>query len=136
MKRVIVMIDRLLVMVTGMVLLTAISVRLFLMTLPLFRSIEFDAVCHQYALLMDQSGCLTGTDAANLVQTLQDRHFIVTRVQAPQQAAYGTVMTLTVEANFSCRRLTADLRTEEVSRCFVYETSLICRIQRDFGAVP
>lgn len=130
------MIDRLLVMVTSMILLTAISVQLFLMALPLFRRIEFDAVCHQYVLLMDQSGYLTGTDTANLVQALQDRHFVVTRVQAPQQAVYGAVMTLTVEAAFPCRRLSADLQMEEVNRCFVYETSLICRILKTVGAAP
>ena len=136
MKQVIVMIDRLLVLVTGMVVVTAISVQLFLMALPLFRRIEFDAVCHQYALLMDQSGGLTGTDAENLVRALQDRHFSVTRIQAPQQAAYGTVMTLTVEATFPCRRLTAGLLTEEVNRCFVYEANLICRILKTYGAAP
>ncbi|MDW7655568.1 MAG: hypothetical protein SCM11_00175 [Bacillota bacterium] len=130
------MIDRLLVMVIGMVLMTAISVQLLLCCLPLFRRIEFDAVCHQYALLMDQSGGLTGTAAANLVQTLQDRHFTVTVVQAPEQAAYGDIMTMTVQATFTDMRLTMALQMEEVNACFVYEASMVCRILQAFDAVP
>lgn len=122
------MIDRLLVMVVGMILMTAISVQLLLFSLPLFRRIEFDAVCHQYTLLMDQCGGLTGTATANLVQTLQERRFTVTSVQAPGQAAYGDMMTLIVQATITDWRLTGTLQMEEVNTCFVYEASIVCRI--------
>ena len=130
------MIDRLLVMVIGMILMTAISVQLLLLSLPLFRRIEFDAVCHQYTLLMDQSGGLTGTAAANLVQTLQDRRFTVTVLQAPEQAAYGDTMTLTVQATFTDRRLTGALQLEEVISCFVYEARMVCRVLQAFDTGP
>ena len=130
------MLDKLLVTVFSAILMTAIGLHLLLISLPLLRRIEFDAICHRYVLLMDQSGGLPGTAATELVHQLQQRGFYNVSVQAPQQAAYGETMSFIARASFIRWHLTPALTMEESEACFIYEAGLICRILKDFAAVP
>ncbi len=122
------MLDRLLVIVVGSLVLAAISVQLLLLSLPLLRRIEFDAVCHQYALLIDQNGGLSQEAAADLTAELAERRFTVSSIQAPRQGLLGEMMEFSVSAEFSDRRLTPVLQMEEISSCFVYKTNIFCRV--------
>ena len=74
------MLDRLLLIVLGALVLAAISVQLLLLSFPLLRRIEFDAVCHQYALIIDQSGGLSQEATAALSAALTNRRVSVNRV--------------------------------------------------------
>lgn len=129
------MLDRLLVMFTGSVLLAAISVQLLLFCFPLLRRLEFDVVCHQYALLMDQAGGLDAQSAASLAAELGRRGFLASSVEAPARGNYGELMQLRVSAGVPGRHLSATLHMEEETTCFVYETKILCRVlQQPAGA--
>ncbi|NLM78807.1 MAG: hypothetical protein GX173_12120 [Ruminococcaceae bacterium] len=129
------MLDKMLVTVFSAILVTVICMHLLLCCLPLLRRIEFDAICHTYAMLMDQSGGLPGTAADELVQKLQERHFSIVHVVAPQQAAYGETMIFSVRAACRFWQMTPDMAMEEYERWFCYETGMVCRVLKNFGAV-
>ncbi len=130
------MIDKLLVFSVCAVLLIALSLYLLLCGLPLLRRIEFDAVCHQSALLMDQSGGLGEMAADELVQALEERNFHCVSVQAPIQGTYGETMHLSVRAALTYFHLTPDLSMEEQEAWFTYEADILCRILKNPNGVP
>ena len=119
---------RLLAAVFGLFIMTALVLALLLCSLPLFKRIEFDAVCHHYARVMDQSGGLSQTAAAALVAELETRHFTVLQVQAPERASFGQTMLLTVKAACPGQRIRADLGMEEATWQFTCAIQLDCRV--------
>jgi hypothetical protein len=85
---------------------------------------------------MDQSGGLSGTAAGQLVQDLEARNFTVLQATGSAQAAYGAEMTLTVRVVCPGYRMQPSLILEAVEWPFTYQTSLVCRVIKDFAAVP
>ncbi len=130
------MVDKVIVSFVTAVLLVSLGIQLLLSSLPLFLRIEFDALCHQYILLMDQAGGLTGTAAGQMVRDFEARRFTILELQGTEQAAYGEDMVLYVRAAFPGYQLRLDLGLEETPWVFESTAKLVCRVTADFGAAP
>lgn len=130
------MIDKAIVAVVIGILLLALSVQLLLTAVPLFRRIEFDAVCHAYVRIMDQAGCLSEADRTRLIADLSTRGFVVEALGGTWTGLYGDELSLLVNASFVSWQLTGDLTLREVHRSFTYQANLLCRKMFDFGTVP
>jgi len=125
------MIDKLIVMVfCGMVMLM-IAMELLFCGLPLFRRLEFDAVCHKYMLLMDRTGCLTEDISNQLNQDLVNRGFSSVDIQGTREADFGDPLELNVMSNCPGFRVSSNLCTEEVAISLVYHSSTLCRVMAD-----
>ncbi len=121
------MMDTLLATVFALIFLVAICLQLFLMILPVFSRIEFDAICHSYALRMDQEGGMTVDLETAFRQALSEHGFDTVLIQAPRTGHYGQAMLLTVQVNQPGRRLKA-LKMEAVVWTYTYQASLVCRV--------
>ena len=130
------MLGRLLVTVFGLFILTSLVLMLLLCSLPLFKRVEFDAVCHHYARVMDQSGGLPPSAAAALATELERRHFTVLQIQAPEQSSFGQTMQLSVEAACPGQRITPDMRMEAITWHYSCAIQLDCRVYTTGDAVP
>lgn len=130
------MTEKMILTVVSGVLLVFLGMQLLLFGLPFFRRIEFDAICHKYAMLMDQSGGLTEMAAAQMAQELGNSGFTVTQITGTGQAAYGEELSLFIQVACDVYVITGDLFLEEVERCFEFQSSLYCRKIRNYAADP
>jgi len=130
------MTEKMILTVVSGVLLVLLGMQLLLFGLPFFRRIEFDAICHKYAMLMDQSGGLTEMAAAQLAQELGSRGFTVTQLRGTGQADYGEELSLYIQVACDVSIITSDLVLEEVDRCFEFQSSLYCRKMKNYDGVP
>ena len=130
------MIDKAIGTVVIGILLIALSVQLLLSAIPLFRRMEFDAVCHAYVRIMDQAGCLSEDDRNRLIADLAARKFDVEYLGGTWSGIYGDELSMIVRASFASWQLTADLTLKEVHRSFTYQANLLCRKMFDFGVAP
>lgn len=130
------MIDKAIGAVVIGILLIALSVQLLLTAIPLFRRMEFDAICHAYVQVMDQAGGLSEADRTRLIADLAARGFAVEALDGTWAGLYGDELSLIVKASFVSWQLNADLALREVHRSFTYQANLLCRKMFDFGAAP
>lgn len=130
------MTEKMILTVVSGVLLVLLGIQLLLFGLPFFRRIEFDAICHKYAMLMDQSGGLTEMAAAQMAQELGDSGFTVTQIMGTGQAAYGEELSLFIQVACDVYVITGDLFLEEVERCFEFQSSLYCRKIINYAVDP
>ena len=130
------MTEKMILTVVSGVLLVFLGIQLLLFGLPFFRRIEFDAICHKYAMMMDQSGGLTETAAAQLAQELGNRGFTVTQLRGTGQAEYGEELSLFIQVACDVYIITGDLFLEEVERCFEFQSSLYCRKIKNYAGDP
>ena len=131
-----VMIDKALVGVFIAVMLLVVGIQLMLTPIPLFRRIEFDAICHFYAQKMDHAGSLSQSDISQLEYDLAARGFTVVSLGGIWTAAFGDELSLSVQAACSAWKISGQMVLEEVQELFSYDAKLICRKMFDFGAVP
>ncbi len=130
------MIDKMIVTVFSGVLIVILVSELLLCSLPFFRRLEYDAVCHKYTLEMDQNGGLTQTIQAKLTQELNQRGFKVEQIHGTESALFGAELTLYLVCSFESYRISPDLHLEEVELSLTYQSSTICRILKSYAAVP
>jgi hypothetical protein len=130
------MIDKMLVFVISGGLAVILTMQLLLCSLPLFRRLEYDAVCHKYTMQMDRAGGLDDRMSVQLAQDLNERGFLVTRITATRQAGFGDNLDLYVTASIPTCRFGNDLAMEEVSLSFAYQSSTVCRILKSYAAAP
>jgi hypothetical protein len=130
------MIDKMLVSVFAWALAAILAMQLLLAGLPLFRRIEYDAVCHKYVLLMDRAGGLTDGEAAALLLELGERGFVVDQLSGTRDAAFGEELSLLVTAHYPGCRVGGTLTLEEVDICFTYQASLVCRRLKSYAEAP
>ena len=130
------MIDKAIGAVVIGIMLIALSVQLLLTAIPLFRRMEFDAVCHAYVQVMDQGGGLSEDNRTRLIADLAARGFTVETLSGIWAGLYGDELSLIVKASFVSWQLGSDLTLKEVHRSFTYQANLLCRKMFDFGAVP
>ena len=130
------MVDKLLVSVFAALLAVIVAMQIMLCFLPIFRRIEFDAVCHKYTLLIDRAGGLDGKLSAKLRQELFSRGFLINQLNGTASASYGGNLDLYVVASFPSIRLGASLIAEEVVLSLEYQSSTICRVLKNYAAVP
>jgi hypothetical protein len=121
-------IDKLLISVLSIIILTAVFMQLLLCGLPFFSRIEFDAICHQYVQKMDQNGGLISDDADALCQQLMNRGFLDISISATDRADYGESMSLLVNATRPGYQMTPSLGMEDQSWLYRYEATLVCRM--------
>lgn len=130
------MIDKLLVSIFASVLAVIIAAQVMLCSLPLFKRLEFDAVCHQYTIMMDRAGGLGSETAARLRQDLDSRGFLIKQLSGTVSATYGSNLDLYVAVNYPTWKINSSLMTEEVILSFEYQSSTVCRVLKNFAAVP
>jgi len=130
------MVDKLLISVFATILAVVIAMQVLLCSLPLFRRLEFDAVCHKYTLLMDRAGGLDGELSANLRRELYDRGFLLNQLSGTPSTNYGGNLELFVIVSFKSNRLTSSLVAEEVIISLEYQSSTICRVLKNYAVVP
>lgn len=130
------MIDKMLVTVIAVFLMVVLAMQLMLLSLPFFRRLEFDAICHNYALRMDRAGGMSEHLRSDLVQELVGRGFAVSRATGTSSAPYGGNLDLVVEAGFTFHRFTHNLVLEEVSISVIHQSSTVCRVLKTIAAVP
>jgi hypothetical protein len=130
------MIDKMLVSVVAWVLAAILAMQLLLAGLPLFRRLEYDAICHKYTLLMDRAGGLTDAASTALRLELGDRGYVVDQLRGTQDAAFGDELSLLVDAHYSGCRIAGTLSLEEVDICFTYQASLVCRRLKSYAGAP
>jgi hypothetical protein len=131
-----VMIDKMIITVFAGILMTILAIQLLLCGLPLFRRLEFDAVCHKYTLLMDRAGCLTPDMAVRLNQELADRGFQIGQIVGTHEADFGDPLDLYVMTTYPACRFRRDLSTEEVALSLTYQSSTPCRVIANYDEVP
>jgi hypothetical protein len=130
------MVGKMIVTVFAGMLMIILAMQLLLCSLPLFRRLEFDAICHKYTMLMDRAGNLTPALAAQLAQELTEHRFAVTRIKGTDDADFGGILDLLVETSYPGYRFRRDLVPEEVAISFIYRSSTICRVLKNYAAVP
>jgi hypothetical protein len=130
------MIDKMLVSVIAWGLAIIIAMQFLLAGLPLFRRLEFDALCHQYMMLIDRAGGLTDETAEMLQIDLRTRGFTVDRVSGTRDAPFGGELSLCVEARYPGCRIGGNLMIEEVAISFTYQANLVCRKLKTYDGVP
>ncbi len=130
------MIDKMLVTVVAGALTVVLAMQLFLLSLPLFRRLEYDAVCHKYTLLMDRAGGLDDVTAARLMQDLGERGFTVTQLNGTSSAPFGANLDLLVTSSYPSCSFSSDLSLEEVSVSLTYQSGTICRVLKSYAEVP
>src|SRR5512133_1691460 len=94
------MIDKAIGAVVIGILLIALSVQLLLTAIPLFRRMEFDAICHAYVQVMDQGGGLSENDRTHLIADLAAHGFTVETLSGIWEGLYGDELSLIVKASF------------------------------------
>jgi hypothetical protein len=130
------MIDKLLVSVFASALAVIIATQVMLCSLPLFKRLEFDAVCHQYTIMMDRSGGLGSETAARLRQDLYSRGFLIRQLSGTVSATYGNNLDLYIAVDYPTWRINSSLMTEEVILSFEYQSRTVCRLLKSYDAVP
>lgn len=125
------MISKMIVTLFAGMLAVVLAMQLLLCGLPLFRRLEFDAVCHKYSLLMDRTGKLTPLITSQLAQELAGRGFTVSRIEGTDNASFGDNLDLLVISSYSGCRFRSDLTPEEVDIFFTYQSSTICRVLKN-----
>jgi hypothetical protein len=130
------MIDKLLVTVFAWVLAVILSVQMLMSALPLFKRLEFDAVCNKYALVMDRDGGLTAAAESGLLLELSDRGFVVDQVSGTENAAFGDDISIYVTAHDEGYQIAQNLAMEEVTLSYTYQTSMVCRRLKSYAAAP
>lgn len=130
------MIDKLLVSVFTSILAVVIVMQILLCSLPLFRRMEFDAVCHKYTWLVDRAGGLNDKLADGLRQELSDRGFTISQLSGTTTGSYGGNLELYVTASFLSIKINSRLTAEEVVISLEYQSSTFCRILKNYDAVP
>jgi hypothetical protein len=130
------MIDKMLLMVFSWIMAIYLAVQMLLTGLPLFRRLEYDAICHRYSMKMDQDGGLAADSAAGLFYDLVERGFIVDQISGTENAAFGTEISLYVVVHDRNRRIRSNLTIEEVDISYTYQSSMICRRLKTYAAAP
>jgi hypothetical protein len=121
------MIDKLIITVVVWVLATLLALQCLLSGLPLFRRLEYDAICHNYALIMDRDGGLSPMQAKSMKVELAKRGFTVDQLSGTSGADFGDMISLYVAVHYPGRRIGMSFSLEEVDISFTYQASLICR---------
>lgn len=130
------MIDKMIVTFVAGVLVVVLVMQLLLCGLPLFRRLEFDAVCFKYTLLMDRTGGLDSMQTAGLYNDLNSRGFAVSQLTGTKNAPFGSNLGLNITASFPFYRMKSDLTMEEVSVSLAYQSNTVCRVLKSYGAAP
>src|SRR5512135_3037345 len=99
------MIDKLIVNIFAWILATMLAMQCLLSALPLFRRLEYDAICHKYVLMMDQTGGFTSAQADCIRAELAGRGFIVDQLSGTADAEFGDEMSLYVSVHYPSRRV-------------------------------
>jgi hypothetical protein len=130
------MIDKLLVTVFAWVLAILLSVQMLMAALPLFKKLEFDAVCNKYALVMDRDGGLTAAAKTGLLLELSERGFTVDQVSGTANASFGDEISIYVAAHDVVYQIAQNLAMKEVTLFYTYQTNMVCRRLKSYVAVP
>ena len=130
------MIGKMITAVTAGMMTTVMGMHILLCSLPLFRRLEYDAVCCKYVLIMDQAGGLSSEAKSHLSQEMEDRGFTDIRINSTKQARFGDKLSLDIRADFAAFQITPAWMLKEVSLSFEYQASLICRKIKSSAADP
>jgi hypothetical protein len=130
------MIDKLLVSVFAWVLAVLLSVQILMAALPLFKKLEFDAVCNKYALVMDRDGGLTAAAETGILLELSERGFTVDQVSGTENAAFGDEISVYVAAHAVGYQIAQNLVMKEVTLSYTYQTNMVCRRLKSYAAGP
>jgi hypothetical protein len=128
------MIDKLIVGVFSWILAILLAMQCLLSGLPLFRRLEYDAICHKYVLMMDRTGGLTPGQALALETELTGRGFTVDQLSGTAEADFGDELSLYVAVHYPGRQVGLSFALEEVAISFSYQTSIICRKLKSYEA--
>ncbi len=125
------MIDK--VLVTAFCIAAGITLlmQILLLSLPYFKKIEFDTVCHRYVMSMSYEGGLSHHDHQVLLEDLENRGFDIRGLHGDKDAAYGSLMSLEVDAIWSTYRFRRLFSLEEVDLCFAYSAQIPARVLSD-----
>ncbi len=121
------MIDKVLVSVWLAMTLTILTMAVFLLIIPLYHQVEFEHLCQAQLMRMEMSGGMTVAQGNSFRQALTDSGFQVTRLSAPSSAAYGSDLTLLVEATRTSQQVGMDLTMKEVILSFTFHRTVLCR---------
>lgn len=118
------MIDRLLVTVFALIVTVIILMQLMMLSMPFFRKIEYDRICHTYVVKMEQQGGLDSEQQINLVNQLNERGFQVLSllVSLPQEEI--DLLTFTAECTWSGWSLQGLERIAPKTFTFSYQAAL------------
>jgi hypothetical protein len=130
------LIDKLLVSVVAGVLTVILVMQLWLGSLPLFRRLEFDAICHRCTMQMDHDGGLNAVSWSGLTQRLAERGFVVIRISGTTYAKFGDELSLIVESYYPGRQFRQSFSLEEVKIFLTYQSSTICRKMKSYAGEP
>ena len=130
------MIDKMILSVFIGMLTIILGIQLLLCSLPLFKRLEYDAVCQKYTLQMDSAGGLTPGAAAQMVQDLKMHGFEVIQFSATEAADFGDELALYVTSSFSGSQLRPDFSMGEVALSFTYSSSTVCRFLKNIAVDP
>lgn len=121
------MVARVIVVGMSVVLLVSAGMQYLLLGVPFFRQIEFERICHSYAMQMDRDGGLTESVRQELRNKLENRGFEVEQISAPASAPYNQEMHLYIKARIRSSQIRADLRMEEMPLSLVYQLIILSR---------
>ena len=121
------MIDKVVISIWLTVLLTILTVAIFLLIIPLYHRIEFDHLCQDQLMRMEMAGGLSSAEANRFRQALQAAGYQVGRLAAPVSVSFGGDLTLLVEATRPGRRIGVDLTMKEVAVSFTFHRTVLCR---------
>lgn len=125
------MIDKMLITVFCLIVGLAITMQMFFFSLLLFKRLEFDMICHSYAIRMDEQGGLTAEQENELFNQLSRSNFVVQHIEATSQGEYGLPMLFEVTASWSTRQIRPVLTFTAMPLSFAFSADLLCRVMHD-----
>lgn len=121
------MIDRVVISISLVTLLTIVTIAVFLMIVPLFQRMAFDLVCQSYLMRMESRGGMSSAQAEQMRSELTEMGYQVNSLTASASAPFGGDLTLYVQATRSDRRIGTDLAMKEVIVSLNYQRTVVCR---------
>lgn len=121
------MIDRAIMGVSVVVLLTILALALFLLVLPLFQRLGFDMLCQDWVRRMDAGGGLSSSQLAVFAAELASRGYAVDQLEATAAALFGGTLRLNVRVSRRERRIAPDMTMKEAVVSSSFTRSVICR---------
>ena len=115
--------------VTGIVLVIMVTLLVYMVEyfLPLSMKAELDMLCRSALLQMENSGGLSSDEKQRLRSDLEEKGLEEVVVTATSDARQGSMLTLYVEGYYTCNKLTALFRREDIKIRMTYNKSSMSR---------
>ncbi len=115
--------------VTGIILIMMAAILVFMTEffLPLSMKADLDMLCRSTLLKMESAGGLNVDEKQRLRTELENKGLTDVKITATAYARQGNMLTLHVEGEYTCNRMTSLFKREDVTLKMVYSKASMSR---------